>query len=251
MFQTQRETSRALHSLKEATDGDCPHWKAFLFMGRMFESRFEWSNAADSYAKAVRASIVPPEEFVLLCPRTADGMLYFLRTTPPLLLEPHTITCCAPLGVVLCWCALHVALEQVHRFVPSVCVVHKLGDCLVASRDIVGGIEVLTDLIDHVTKNHPDVRRECCFVHTHAPTTLHVCPAWFTCTVVRAVLPLFSPPRLQIVGITRELIDMLPKKPQEGAAAAAALPAPLLTARRSFVRGSSTAGVCVRGRKRV
>jgi len=54
MFQTQRETSRALHSLKEATDGDCPHWKAFLFMGRMFESRFEWSNAADSYAKAVR-----------------------------------------------------------------------------------------------------------------------------------------------------------------------------------------------------
>ena len=126
---------------------------------------------------------------------------------------------------------------------PSVCVVHKLGDCLVASRDIVGGIEVLTDLIDHVTKNHPDVRRESCFVHTRAATTLYLCLGCCTGTVVSAVLFLFCPPRLQIVGITRELIDMLPKKPQEGAAAA--LPAPLLTARRSFVRGSSTAGVCV------
>jgi hypothetical protein len=56
MFQAQRETSRALHSLKEATDVDCIMWRPYLYMARMFESRFEWSNAADSYVKAVRAA---------------------------------------------------------------------------------------------------------------------------------------------------------------------------------------------------
>jgi hypothetical protein len=50
---------------------------------------------------------------------------------------------------------------------------------------------------------------------------------------------------MQIVGITRELIDMLPKKPTESAAAAAAVNAPLLTARRSFYRGSNSSGMCV------
>jgi hypothetical protein len=49
---------------------------------------------------------------------------------------------------------------------------------------------------------------------------------------------------MQIVGITRELIDMLPKKPTESAAAAAAVNAPLLTARRSFYRGSNSSGMC-------
>jgi hypothetical protein len=56
MFQAQRETSRALHSLKEATDVDCIMWRPYLYMARMFESRFEWSNAADSYVKAVGAA---------------------------------------------------------------------------------------------------------------------------------------------------------------------------------------------------
>ncbi len=40
---------------------------------------------------------------------------------------------------------------------PSVAVVHRLGDCLVAARDLVGAVEALTDLIDHVSANHPDV----------------------------------------------------------------------------------------------
>ncbi len=40
---------------------------------------------------------------------------------------------------------------------PSLTVVHTLGDCYVASGDIVTGVFVLTGLINHVTANHPDV----------------------------------------------------------------------------------------------
>ena len=53
-------------------------------------------------------------------------------------------------------CASHSS-GQVRRFVPQLAVIHRLGDCFIAARDVLGGIEELTELIDYVTKHHPEI----------------------------------------------------------------------------------------------
>ena len=57
MHQLQKETGRALYTLKEVSDIDCSTWRPFVWMARLFESRSEWTNAAMSYAQAVRTRL--------------------------------------------------------------------------------------------------------------------------------------------------------------------------------------------------